>query len=140
MDTPGARSCRTLRHRGEFPNPQLQVWVVVSTYEMVSLGQSHQNRTFVGRRRRAWSRSRSAGTPRPPTLMTVLALSLSSLRAAKNAAIGNPLAKLQLVRDQVFISRSVRILNPPSLLTPALKDCSTSSTPNMIILPKMPYE
>ena len=39
--------------------------------------------------------------------MTVPSLTLPSLRAAKNTAIGNPLAKLQLVRDQVFISQLV---------------------------------
>ena len=37
--------------------------------------------------------------------MTVPALTLTSLRAAKNSVIGNPIAKVQLVRDGVFISQ-----------------------------------
>jgi hypothetical protein len=78
--------------------------------------------------------------------MTVPTFTLSSLRAAKNAAIGNPLAKLQLVRDQVFISQSVCNLRKSKTLAHNPEDSSMYLIPNTTPLrqqqrdPKMRYE
>ncbi|PPQ75379.1 hypothetical protein CVT26_015511 [Gymnopilus dilepis] len=46
--------------------------------------------------------------------MTILTLTVSSLKKAKNNVIGNPLAKSQLVRDQHFVSTLIDCLNPPT--------------------------
>ncbi|KAF9530698.1 armadillo-type protein [Crepidotus variabilis] len=47
--------------------------------------------------------------------MTISALTVDRLKKAKNSVIGNPLAKVQLVQDQVFVAQLISCLNPESL-------------------------
>ncbi|KAF8901845.1 armadillo-type protein [Gymnopilus junonius] len=50
--------------------------------------------------------------------MTIPTLTVASLKKAKNAVIGNPLAKVQLVKDQHFVSTLIDCLNPPTSEVP----------------------
>ncbi|CAA7262370.1 unnamed protein product [Cyclocybe aegerita] len=46
--------------------------------------------------------------------MTILTFSVASLKKTKNIVIGNPLAKVQIVQDELFVSTLIDCLNPPN--------------------------
>ncbi|KAJ3492991.1 hypothetical protein NLJ89_g11120 [Agrocybe chaxingu] len=46
--------------------------------------------------------------------MTILTVSIASLKRTKNIVIGNPLAKVQIVQDELFVSTLIDCLNPPN--------------------------
>ncbi|KDR69187.1 hypothetical protein GALMADRAFT_160499 [Galerina marginata CBS 339.88] len=47
--------------------------------------------------------------------MTIPSITVSSLKKVKNSVIGNPLAKVQLVRDELFVSTLIDCLNPTEI-------------------------
>ncbi|KAF8163814.1 armadillo-type protein [Crassisporium funariophilum] len=58
--------------------------------------------------------------------MTIPTVTVASLKKYKNSVIGNPVAKLKLVRDEHFIATLIDCLNPPNIETPHSQSSKSS--------------